>query len=170
MRRNVCQRMPSGSWAPEKTRFFRSYPRARRVRGDTDVHDLAAFEGDNNECVEGLEVRGEHREESQAQTCEAWFRRKVLQDGPRQRARCFGRYFATVRGDTRQPSFASSPAIRFSPHRRFSRQIRRMRALNSASIGGRPTRRRRIFRGLCFRASRSRRGIAENRSAFAPLG
>jgi hypothetical protein len=42
--------------------------------------------------------------------------RKVLQRCPRPRAKCLGRYLATVRGETRQPSFASSPAIRSSPH------------------------------------------------------
>jgi hypothetical protein len=30
------------------------------VRGDTDVHNLAALEGQDNECVERLEVHGDH--------------------------------------------------------------------------------------------------------------
>ena len=57
-----------------------SDPRARRVRGDTDVDDLAALEGGDDEPVEGPEVDGDHSEESQAQACEAWFRRKIPQD------------------------------------------------------------------------------------------
>ena len=40
-----------------------SDPRARRVRGDTDVDDPAALEGGDDERVEGLEVDGDHREE-----------------------------------------------------------------------------------------------------------
>jgi hypothetical protein len=39
------------------------YPRARRVRGDTDVDDPAALEGGDDERVEGPEVDGDHREE-----------------------------------------------------------------------------------------------------------
>jgi hypothetical protein len=38
-------------------------PCARRVRGDTDVDNLAALEGGDNERIEGLEVDGDHREE-----------------------------------------------------------------------------------------------------------
>jgi len=33
------------------------------VRGDTDVDDRAALEGDDNECVERLEMHSDHREE-----------------------------------------------------------------------------------------------------------
>jgi hypothetical protein len=49
---------------------------------------------------------------SQAQTCEAWFWTKVLQPCPRPRSRCLGRYFATVRGETRQPSFRRPENLR----------------------------------------------------------
>ena len=39
------------------------YPRARRVRGNTDVDNPAALEGGDDEREERLEVHGDHREE-----------------------------------------------------------------------------------------------------------
>lgn len=52
-----------------------------------------------------------------------------------------GRYFLTVRGETRIPSFRSSSlAMRSSPHNGFSLAIRRIRAWVGAGIGGRPGR------------------------------
>lgn len=50
-------------------------------------------------------------------------------------------YFATVRGETRRPSFSSSSfAMRSWPHTEFSRAIRRIRSRSSFGIGGRPAR------------------------------
>jgi hypothetical protein len=43
------------------------------------VDDPAALEGDDDERIERMEVNGDDLKKSQAQTCEAWFRRKVLQ-------------------------------------------------------------------------------------------
>jgi hypothetical protein len=56
------------------------YPRARRMRGDTYVDDPTALKGHDDEPVEGPEVDGDHSEEVASPTCEAWLRRKVLQD------------------------------------------------------------------------------------------
>jgi hypothetical protein len=54
-------------------------------------------------------------------------------------ARDLGRYFHTVRGETRKPSLSnSSLAMRSLPHVGFSRAMRRMSARRSAGIGGRP--------------------------------
>src|SRR5215470_9378011 len=80
---------------------------------------------------------------SHAHVSPRWFRMNVVQRCPRPRARPTGRYLATVRGETRYPSLASSPAIRFSPQVKLSRHIRRIRARRSASIGGLPGGRRR---------------------------
>jgi hypothetical protein len=90
-------------------------------------------------------------------------RRVVLQErGPAlvaawQLARSFGMYLRTVRGEMRLPSLSSSSlAIRSSPQRGFSLDIRRISARSSAGIGRRPR------RDLIRHSSRHRRVPADH--------
>jgi hypothetical protein len=81
---------------------------------------------------------------SQAQTCEAWFRRKVLQHCPRPRSKYFGRYLATVRGETRRRSAAgrldgsnanaTKVAIRHDATGEWPRVARRSRSRGGSAL------------------------------------
>jgi hypothetical protein len=113
-------------------------PRARRMRGDTYVDDPATVEGDDDERVERLEVHGDHREEVAGPN----LRGVVPEKGPPGLTAATLRVLRAVLRDRARrdgPAELREPAIRFSPHRRFSRHMRRMMARSSASIGGRPT-------------------------------
>jgi hypothetical protein len=74
----------------------------------------------------------------------AWLRRNVRQHWdvarwPGPQCRGVGRYFRTVRGETRRPSLSrNSFAMRRWPHVRLSHAICRMSACSSAGMAGRP--------------------------------
>ncbi len=116
---------PSGSW----------------MGGDVAMDEAPAAMFDHHKHVSQPERRGHDDQEIAGNdwcTRRNVDQRKLLRGRPGGRG---GKYFRTVRGDTRIPSFnKSSFAIRSSPHQGFWFAMRRIRACNCWGIGGRPGR------------------------------
>lgn len=103
-------------------------PSRTRMRGDIEMNKAAAVVLDYYEYIQEAKPRGDGNEEVTGyESPRMQARRKVDQRRSplgRPRGR-HGRYFLTVRGETRIPSFRSSSlAMRSSPHNGFSPAIR----------------------------------------------
>src|SRR5260370_34265075 len=139
-------------------------PLRRRVGGDVVMKDSPGAQFHDHKYIKDAEAGRDDHEESHATIALAWLRTNVSQ-------RCFGsgsrrgpplfRYFPTVRGETRIPSFIfSSLAMRSSPQMGFSAAIFRIRSRRSPGKRGLPV-------GLDFQRQKSRNPLRCQRSSVS---